>query len=92
MLDNVGKPCHSIPGDSGCVLLGSVRLVVLAFNLTISMEVWGSDMLDNAGQPSVSMPGNSVRALLGSERVDESVLHLTSLLQGECHALKCLIM
>ena len=23
MLDNVGQPCDSIPGDSGCVLLGS---------------------------------------------------------------------
>ena len=56
------------------------------------MEVWGSDMLDNAGQPSDSMPGNSVCALLGSERVDESVLHSTSLLQGKCGALICLIM
>ena len=49
-------------------------------------------MLDNAGQPSDSMPGNSVCALLGSERVDESVLHSTSLLQGKCGALICLIM
>ena len=56
------------------------------------MEVWGSDMLDNAGQPRVSMPGNSVRALLGSERVDESVLHSTTILQGKCGALICLIM
>ena len=49
-------------------------------------------MLDNAGQPSESMPADPGCVLLGSERVDESVLHSTTLLQGKCAALICLIM
>ena len=45
MLDNVGQPCDSIPGDSACVLYGSERDISLAFNLTL-WEVLGSEMLD----------------------------------------------
>ena len=47
---------------------------VLAFNLTPSREVWGSDMLDNAVQPSDSIPGYSGCVLLGSERVSQSCI------------------
>ena len=39
----------------------------LAFNLTPSREVWGSDMIDNVGQPCDHKPGDSVHVLLGIE-------------------------
>ena len=51
MLDNLGKPCDFLPGDSGSALLGSERRESLASNLTPSRQACGSDMLDNVGQP-----------------------------------------
>ena len=68
MLDNVGQPCDSLPGDSGFALLGSERRESLACNLTPSREACGSDMLDNVEQPCDSLPGDSGFVLLGNER------------------------
>ena len=41
--------------------------VSLAFNLTPSREVWGSDKLDNERQPCVQIPGDLGYVLLGSK-------------------------
>ena len=69
MLDNLGQPCNSITGDSGCVLLGSERLdeSVLHSTSLLQEKCGALIMLDNVGQPCDSIPGDSGCVLLGSE-------------------------
>ena len=69
MLANVGQPCDSITGDSGCVLLGSERVneSVLHSTSLLQGKCGALTMLDDVGQPCHSIPGDSGCVLLGSE-------------------------
>ena len=69
MLDNVGQPRDSIPGDSACVLLGSGRVneSVLHSTSLLQGKCGALIMLDHVGQPCDSIPGDSGCVLLGSE-------------------------
>ena len=71
MLDNAGQPSDSMPGDSGCVLLGSERFdeSVLHSTSLLQGKCGALIMLDNVGKPCHSIPGDSGCVLLGSERV-----------------------
>ena len=70
MLDNVGQPCNSIAGDSGCVLLGSERVnESILHSTSLLQEKCGAlIMFDIVGQLRDSIPGDSGCVLLGSER------------------------
>ena len=69
MLDNVGQPCDSIPGDSGRMLLGSERMneSVLHSTSLLQGKCGAVIMLGYVGQPCDSIPGDSECVLLGSE-------------------------
>ena len=91
MLDNMGQPCNSITGESGCVLLGSeqVNESILHSTSLLQGKCRAPIMLAIVGQPRDSVPMIRDVCYLAVNR--ESVLHSTSLLQGKCEALISLI-
>ena len=70
MLDNVGQPCDSITGESGCVFLYSERVndSILHSTSLLQGNCGALIMQDIVGQPRDSIPGDSGCVLLGSER------------------------